>query len=107
MSDIAIFKLITGEEVIGVVEATYTDYYKVRDPDRIVSGLEPNRETGKIEIQSMLIDYTPFSEDDFIAIDMKHVLFVTKPTKGIRETYLKAHAEPMDSIKLPKKKIIL
>lgn len=83
-----VFKLTTGEDIIGVVENSLLpndEYYNIIDPMYIVGARD---ESGSMGMR--LRDATLLSEDNMFTIANKYVVTYYKPVPQFANYYLKA-----------------
>ena len=83
-----VFKLTTGEDIVGVVEnslLTNDEYYNIIDPMTIVGARDEN---GAVSMR--LRDTTLLSDDDMLTIHSKYVVTYYKPMLQFATYYSKA-----------------
>ena len=78
MDDIYYIKLQTGEELIGRVPVEYEKFYIIQDPLLI----EMENIEGKVSMS--LLNFIPFSRDNYIEVDKDKTIFKTPVSE---ETY--------------------
>lgn len=101
MNEIKVVKLISGEEIVGMVEVPTEENMEgeqveaadlqhllfIRSPMRIVYEYDANRVP-----HVFLYDWMPSAEDDFYPIQKHHVVTVVEACSSLKELYFDIHA---------------
>jgi len=82
MDNIKLFKLITGEDFVGVLADENDSHYHIKNPCLLMLSMAPNGKAG-LNMQPMLM----FSEDKEVKISKSHILFNTSVDINIQNKY--------------------
>ena len=82
MENIKLFRLVTGEDFVGVITDQDGNYYYIENPCLLGLTMAANGKAG-LNMQPMLM----FSEDKTVKISKSHIIYVTSVDINIQNKY--------------------
>lgn len=83
---VQLFKLISGDEIVGEVQNENANFCSVKNP--LLISFEKDYRTGVVGV--ILVNYIPFSKSDTIDIPINSILLKTEISKSMVEYYEKS-----------------